>query len=341
MATFRKRGDHWRAEIVRTIDGRRIRISESFPTKAHAQAWAVEKEAELLNVRRSGLTHTLALPGQNAHTFGEALDRYSQEVSPTKRGSRWEQIRIAALIRNFGELCAAYLPRLAPERLATWRDARLREVSASTVNREMNIMSAVLEHARREWRWTAANPCRDVRRPPQPKPRQQRVSDEDRDSITDALGFDERAPKGKRQEVAIMFLISIETGMRAGELVRLRWCDVHLPRRFLTVVESKNGHSRDVPLSKRARELLGLLHGIRDDRVFSVSDAERDALFRKYRPPELEHINYHDSRHEAVTRLSTKLDVMALARCIGHRDLKSLMIYYNAHAADLADKLDD
>lgn len=342
MATFRKRGDAWRAEIVRTIDGKRIRLSETFPTKAHAQAWATEKEAELLKVRRTGLTHTIALPGQDAHTFGEALERYRNEVSPTKRGARWEQIRITALIRDFGEICSAQLPKLTPEMLANWRDARLREVSASTVNRELNIMSAVLEHARREWRWMQINPCRDVRRPAMPKHRQQRISDEDRDEIVAALGLTGQPLKGKRQQIAIMFLLSLETGMRSGELVALRWRDAHLSKRFLTIQESKNGHKRDIPLSVRAGELLELMKGINDDRdrVFSVSDAERDALFRKYRPAHLEHINYHDTRHEAVTRLARKLDVLELARMIGHRDLKSLMIYYNASAAEIADKLD-
>lgn len=340
MATFRKRGDAWRAEIVRTIDGKRIRLSETFPTKAHAQAWATEKEAELLKVRRTGLTHTIALPGQDAHTFGEALERYRNEVSPSKRGKRWEQVRIKSLLRDEADMCSIKLPKLTPEHLAAWRDARLQQVSPSTVNRELNIISAVLECARREWRWIPVNPCRDVRRPSMPRPRQQRISDDDRDAIVASLGFKNQPPTEKRQEVAIMFLLSIETGMRSGELVALQWRDIHLPKRFLTIQESKNGHKRDIPLSARAGELLKLMRGLNDDSVFKVGSAERDALFRKYRPAHLEHINYHDSRHEAVTRLAKKLDVLKLARIIGHRDLKSLMIYYNETAEEMAGDLD-
>ena len=50
-------------------------------------------------------------------------------------------------------------------------------------------------------------------------------------------------------------------------------------------------------------------------------------------------LHFHDTRYEAVTRLSKKLEVLELARVIGHNDIKSLMIYYNATIDELADKL--
>ena len=66
-----------------------------------------------------------------------------------------------------------------------------------------------------------------------------------------------------------------------------------------------------------------------------------DALFRKYRDKAgIDNLHFHDTRHEAVTRLAKKLDVLDLARMIGHRNLKTLMVYYNATAEELAQKLD-
>ncbi len=56
--------------------------------------------------------------------------------------------------------------------------------------------------------------------------------------------------------------------------------------------------------------------------------------------PEFADLNFHDSRHEATTRLSRKLNVLALAKMIGHRDVQSLMIYYDETAAELAARLD-
>jgi integrase len=94
-----------------------------------------------------------------------------------------------------------------------------------------------------------------------------------------------------------------------------------------------------VPLSQRAREILGLLP--KDgDTAFQLTPENRDTLFRKARDrAEIVNLTFHDSRAEAIWRLSKKLDVMELARVIGHRDLRSLMIYYNTSADDLADRL--
>ena len=50
-------------------------------------------------------------------------------------------------------------------------------------------------------------------------------------------------------------------------------------------------------------------------------------------------LHFHDSRSEAIWRLSKKLDVLELARVIGHRDVRSLMIYYQTDADTLADRL--
>lgn len=74
--------------------------------------------------------------------------------------------------------------------------------------------------------------------------------------------------------------------------------------------------------------------------VFGLDAALRDALWRKNRPKALADLHFHDSRGEAVWRLSKKLDVLQLARVVGHRDPRSLMIYYRESAADMAMRLD-
>lgn len=50
-------------------------------------------------------------------------------------------------------------------------------------------------------------------------------------------------------------------------------------------------------------------------------------------------LTFHDSRHEVLTRLARKIDVLDLARMAGHRDPRSLMIYYNATAEEIAGRL--
>lgn len=209
----------------------------------------------------------------------------------------------------------------------------------SLPGREWNLLRQVFEAARRDWGWIRGNPMDDVRQPADGKPRDRRVSDDEADRICLALGYTGGMPIGKSQRIAVMFRVAIETAMRSGELCKLRWSCTHLKRRFVEVRETKNGSDRDVPLSTRAVELLELLPR-ETDLVFAVDSDSRDALFRKAMArTKIQDMTFHDTRHEAITRLARKLDILDLSRMTGHRDLKMLRRYYNPTAEEIAGRL--
>ena len=104
--------------------------------------------------------------------------------------------------------------------------------------------------------------------------------------------------------------------------------------------KTKNGDRREVPLSLRAVELLEQMRGVDPVRVFTVSSASRDALFRKAKKRAgIEGLTFHDSRALALTRLSKILDPYQLARVAGHRSLDQVMVYFRESAEDIAKKL--
>ncbi len=77
------------------------------------------------------------------------------------------------------------------------------------------------------------------------------------------------------------------------------------------------------------------------DVYFTISSASLDVLFRKVRDYlMLENLHFHDSRADALTRMSRKMDVMTLARVSGHRDLRQLLDAYSREsAADIASRI--
>jgi integrase len=299
------------------------RESATFPTKQLAAAWAQQREAELIGVR---------LP---ENTVKDALRRYAAEVSPKHRGQRWEVLRLEAIERD--KLAAVRLPALRPVHLAEWRERRLQDVSGASVRREMNLLQGVFKTCRKDWGWLATDPLKDVDRPPNPTSRKRRITTDEIERVTLALGYDGGVPQTITDRVALAFLFAIETAMRAGEILNLQWADVGDKSVLLPV--TKNGDQRRVPLSPRAREILALLPHDAGS-VFNLHPGTRDAIFRKaVIRAAIPNLHFHDSRAEAIWRLSKKLDVMELARVIGHRDLKSLLFYYETSADDLADRL--
>ena len=104
--------------------------------------------------------------------------------------------------------------------------------------------------------------------------------------------------------------------------------------------QTKSGLGRKVPLSKEAVRLLKM-QPAEGSTCFGISSSQLDSIFRKIRGLALiENLHFHDTRHLAITRLAKKLDVLALARMVGHRNLSMLQIYYNETAEDLALRLD-
>jgi integrase len=319
MASFRKRSGHWTVEV----NTRGKREFATFHTKAEAAAWALDREAELAG--RKAYTGTVA----------DVLQQYAKDVSPTHRGERWERTRLARLERD--PLAAVPLASLTPADIAAWRERRLRAISGASVRRELVLLTAAFEVARREWGWLRTNPARDVKKPPSPPSRKRRIPPDEVDRLMLAFGLgDGLRADTAMQRTGLAFLFALETAMRAGEILALTETDVHLRERYVRVAQSKNGDARDVPLSSAAIKILKALPG----HVFAVDPGTRDVLFRRAKvAAEIPDLHFHDARAEAIWRLSRKLDPLELARVVGHRDLRSIMLYYRPTVSELATRL--
>lgn len=338
MASFTKRKGTWRAQVY--VKG--VRDSATFDTKAAAQAWALKRETELRSITGGA--------GSKTHTVGDALKDYRDKISPTKRGERWEKLRLDLIGRkeiDGREFSKIRLADLRPAHIAAWRDLRAREVAGASVSREMSLLSHVLDVAHKEWGWLTSNPMKGVKRPADSPPRDRLISPKEIEAVTLALGYQEGMPVGlPSQRVAVAFLFAIETAMRSGEILGLTSRTVDLEKRVAYLPLTKNGAARNVPLSSRAVELLAMLPEVGEGKpLFGLTDKSRDALFRKGRDRAFKEVaakdrlTFHDTRHEAITRLAKKLQPLDLARMTGHTDLNELLTYYNETAADIAARL--
>ncbi len=269
--------------------------------------------------------------------------RYKRDVSPTKAGQRWEELRLDKMDNELS-FVGLLINDISADQIAEWRDLRLKQVASPSVRREMTLLSSVFEIARREWKCCTINPVREVKRPSNGRPRDRRITVAEEKDLIDRFGYVEgAAPITLQQELAYVFLLALETGMRQGEILGLTLKSVRLKDRYVHLAKTKNGDSRNVPLTKRAGDLLEVLLRGRtgEGAVFRLESGSADAMFRRVRDElKIVDLHFHDTRHEATTRLARKVDVLDLARITGHKDPRSLMVYYNATAAEMAARLD-
>lgn len=329
MATITQRNGKWRVQI--RMKG--ISRSATFERAADARAWAARVESQIMDgIQGNAPRNTV---------FGDIVQRYLHEITPSKRGAREEAYRIGRVLKT--PLANIQLNELRAQDFAHWRDARLQEVSSSSVARELGTLSAICEHAMKEWGLLRENPVRKISKPKKEKARTRRPTEQEINDICTALLYHpDSKPELVVQRVAIALLFAIETAMRAGEICNLTWDNVDFNRRLAHLPITKNGDSRDVPLSKRAVALLEQLRGIDSVQVFGIDSQSLDVLFRRARDNcGIQDLHFHDTRREALTRLSKKVPVEMLAKISGHRDLRILLnVYYRPDMAEVADLLD-
>lgn len=324
MAYIRKQRDKWRVEVERNG----VRRSAVFLTKAEARDWGAKEEAALLAIKHG------AFP---ARTLGEACDEYVEKVSAKKAGERFERLRLESFKRDFPALAKKVISKVTTADMAAWRDKRLETVTPGSVQREINLLSHVFTKARNEWKWTGESPFVGMEAPGDNAPRDRLPTPSEIRRLLRWLGYvtGER-PKTKQAEAALAYLLSLRTGMRAGEVLQLGPKTV---QGSVATVKHKTQHltgkPRRVPLSRHA---IRLLHGFKG---FTIDARSLDVVFRKARDSLLiEDLHFHDARAYALTTFSKKVDVLELARISGHKDLRILMsTYYRASSEAIAARL--
>lgn len=326
MATITKRATGFQVQVRRKGFPQ---VSKMFKSRREAEAWArlVESEQD----------RGIFLDRSEAErcTLADLIRRYIAEVTPEKKSSESERIRLERFLRE-ESICAYKASALTGRAIAAWRDQRLLTVSSSTVARELAILSHVINTAIREWGIHITNPVGLVRRPKPAKGRERRLSETEEEVLLRELTRTTR-----NRWIRPLVILAIETGMRRSELLRLKWNDISISRGVVSLSDTKNGDSRSVPLSVRARETLQGLPVSIDGRVFpTTQEAVRLAFERAVKRAKLEDFHFHDLRHEAVSRLFEKgLNIMEVASISGHRSLQMLKRYTHVDAEKLARRL--
>jgi integrase len=326
MASIRFRSNKWQARVSRKGEQSLVK---TFQSKEDAQRWARSVEVEW-----DKGTYTNLHQAQKT-TFGDLIERYLREVTPLMRGAGADTIRLKAIMRR--PIAKENMATLTSNKIARYRDQRLQEIKPSTVVRELAYFSSIINHARREWGLNTPNPVPGVRKPAQPQGRNRVLTYEEEGILLEAC-----TPKANRNIFTRPFVIlAIETAMRRGEILSLRWENINYQTRTAYLALTKNGESRKVPLSTRAMETLQSLPRSIDGRVLPINFAALETNFKRARERAgLTDLRIHDLRHTAATRLSERLpNLLELSAVTGHKSLVMLKRYYHPNAEQLAIKI--
>ncbi len=304
-------------------------IGRSFLKRSDAEQWARHMETKL---DRGDLPTPVKV--LDSYKLKDILERYRDEITVRKRSMETEAYILNAFIRN--PIAKLTLAQLKASHFVTYREKRLKQVKPGTVNRELSIIKHALDIAEREWDIPIRqNPLLKIKKLKVSNARSRRLSEEEYHSLMQAV------EETRNNLIKPLMNFAIETGMRRGEITRLQWVEIDYEARTLFIPITKNGHSRTIPLTGKALEILKELEGNRRDRPFPMSDnAAKLAWQRLLKRSGIKDLHFHDFRHEAISRFFERgLSVPEVALISGHRDFRMLFRYTHLKAEDVAQKL--
>lgn len=324
MASIRKRGTKWQVQIRR--DGS-APVTKTFTAREDAIRWGRDQDRRI---------DAGELVGQKDATIAELIDLYQRKITPLKKSAAIEPFYWRQVARH--PIAAIRIRNLKASDIVEYRDFRLQTVSGSTVRKELGLIANMLKLAAHEWGYVnRLETVRQVRKPPPERSRERRLKPGEFQALQRALAG------CKNLLFRDLTLFALATGMRRGEILALRWDNVSFRKRTAFLPITKNGESREVPLSPAALDLLKARKNLGNDgsAVFPISaNAVRLAWERVKRRAKIGDLRFHDLRHEAISRFfELGLSVPEVGLISGHKDKRMLFRYTHLRSVEVLKKL--
>jgi integrase len=354
MAAIRERTDEngqksYQAQV--RIQGYPPR-SKTFMRKTDAKKWAVQTETEI----RTGMHIRQSQAGK--HTAKEMLEKYKDEKLGDKAGKgkdqrthlNWwiEQIGDYALSEVTTPLLTHCITKL--KKTKTRRD----ELPApATVLRYLMTLSAVYTAARKEWGMCETSPVDNVQRPKVKNERTRYLTDEERESLLTACRT------SANTDLYLVVILAISTGMRKGEIMGMRWQDLHTSQEQnftrIHLTKTKNNQDRSVLLTSHALELLEDRKAkLLEDTKLKVATGlifpgpittDKPADLRKpwaaaMEEAGLKDFRFHDLRHTTASYLAMDgTSLLSISKVLGHKSTKMTERYAHLTSSHLDDAI--
>jgi integrase len=239
-------------------------ITATFTRKTDAKRWAADIEAKIRSGRYFPETH---------HTLSDAIRRYSDHHLCQLKDAAKRSQHLAWWNDKIGHL---RLSEIKPGLISEYRAILQAEPSNygrhkgnsrsdATVNRYLASLSAMFTYAVNEWEWLDKNPCSKIKKLRESSGRTRFLSHDELSSL-----FSSCRKEAEHPELEVIVLIAVTTGMRRGEILKLRQSDIDRKRGRIIIRDSKNRQSRSVALVSQVLSALNALN--------TVTSIRRDAL---------------------------------------------------------------
>lgn len=324
--------------------------SKTFLRKTDAKQWAIQTETEI----RTGMT--IRKSSASKHTMRDMLERYRDTVLIDKAGGgKDHKTHIAWWIGELGPYALSEVTTdVVTRSIDKFKKTKTRlgtPPAPATVMRYMMALSHAFTVARKQWHWCESSPVENVQRPKVKNERTRYLTDQERADLLAAC------KASRNPDLYLVVLLAISTGMRKGEIMGMRWQDIHesAEQNFTRVhlTKTKNDKARSVLITSPALELLEARRKVVVEAnkgkpavglIFPSSvDAEQPVDLRKpwlsaLKAAAIEEFRFHDLRHTTASYLAMDgASLLSISKVLGHQTTKMTERYSHLATSHIDD----
>ncbi len=247
---------------------------------------------------------------------------------PNKKPSSLE--RDENLIKKLGlTFNGYYLYSITSMMIEEYKTKRLEEKKApATVNRELACLKCIFNKAI-EWGKATDNPVRKVKLL---RENNERIRYLEKEEIKTLIGNCSGYLKGA-------VIVALNTGMRRGEILNLKWKDIDINRNIIYLSDTKNGEGREVPMNDYVKRTLIAIRKHPDSPYifcngkgspfYNLRKSFGDALTAS----KIKDFKFHDLRHTFASQLVMHgVDLKTVQELLGHKSFEMTLRYSHLSA---------
>jgi len=324
----RKRGSKYFIDY--RADGKRVREVVG-TSKKQAELLLSKRKVEVVENRHFDVRKSQRI------TFEEFVKTYLDLHSRVNKKPKVIR-RDEGLIKNLsGKFSEKYLYQITPMMIEAYKSERLRVVvnpantnmeelktiAPATVNRELACLKSIFNKAI-QWKKATENPVRQVQMLRENNERRRYLQEEEFKKLIDACPTC----------IKPIVILALNTGMRKGEILNLKWVDIDLQQRIAYLLDTKNGERREVFLNEVAVDTLRkLTHHATSEYVFCKAGGLKYNDIRGYFETALKKcgildFKFHDLRHSFASHLvMSGVDLKTVQELLGHKTMEMTLRY--------------
>lgn len=301
--------DTWYIDFY--ADGRRVREAVG-PIKTEAKAVLEVRKGEI----RTGKFH---LKEEKRILFEKFADEYMEYAKANKKSWGRDEISLKHLIPHFKGMS---LSKINPKHIEDYKRKRLDRVKPATINRELTLLKFMFSLAKK-WKYASENPVKEIK------------FFQERQYLMRILNKEEikRLITVASNPLKAIIILALNTAMRKGEILNLRWPDVDFADCYIYIKESKSNVMRKIPMNTI---VVATLKNIKreSDYVFPGprNRKQYSDIFYPFKQAcenaSIKDMRFHDLRHTAATiMVMGGIDLVTVSKILGHSDIQMTMRY--------------